>query len=189
MQSRTELLEVTVTPSLAPQCTQAASCSCLATRELPQAGGKVWRLIFNTYYIYQLPTGCMGLGDCCRAGCGHPGEKGPWEHPSSTSHPGHKWRSGTSCSQPRWTLLKLSAACAASFPVQVGSLPSNERLPFRGEKWNLVVFITDPRSDSTQEEKQQRMWLLHGFGPPEPVSRTLAEVSSMTCIDDGAMNF
>lgn len=184
MQSRTELWEMAVTPSLAPQSTQAASCFCLATREL------VWRLIFNTYYIYQLPTGCMGLGGCCQAGRGHPGEKGPWEHPSSTtSHLGHKRRSRTSCSQPHWTLLKLGAAHAASFPVQVGSLPSNERLPFRGEKWNLIVFITDPRSDSTQEEKQQRMWLLHGFRPPEPVSRTLAKVSGMTHIDDGAMNF
>lgn len=182
MQSRTELLEVAVTPSPAPQRTQAASCSCLATREL------VWRLIQYILYIpaaYRLHGAWRLLPSRPWAPRGERSLGTPQQH----NIWGHKRRSKTSCSQPHQTLLKLSAAHAASFPVQVGLLPSKERLPFGGEKWNLIIFITDPRSDSTQEEKQQRMWLLHRFGPPEPVSRTLAKMSGMTHIDDGAMNF
>lgn len=35
--------------------------------------------------------------------------------------------------------------------------------------WNLSGFILDLHPDSMQDKKQQRMWLLHGFGPSEPV--------------------
>lgn len=57
------------------------------------------------------------------------------------------------------------APCPQSVPLRGLSFPA----PRSRQWWTLSGFILDLHPDSMQDKKQQRMWLLHGFGPSEPV--------------------